>query len=127
MFYISQFYTKCICCSRNNEKQYIDVWPVNFLKPNEKDAFDTTSLFMMQLACIVNMVPKWSKLTLRVCVCDEARQTSFSLSTSSVESQSEKLSHLLKKLRISAKLFPITEWSQVVELHSSNVEMYLQK
>jgi potassium/chloride transporter 9 len=35
---------------------YIDVWPINFLQPNELDPFDESSLFMMQLACIINMV-----------------------------------------------------------------------
>lgn len=83
---------------------------------------------MMQLACIVNMVPKWSRLTLRVCVCNEVRQTSFSLaSSSSTESQTEKLSNLLKMLRISAKMFHITKWNQVLDLHNSQFKHYLQQ
>lgn len=79
---------------------------------------------MMQLACIVNMVPKWCKLTLRVCVCDEARQTSFSLSTSQ-QPHSERLRTLLKSLRISAQLFPVNGWSQVIEAHGSDLDNYL--
>ncbi|KAK5646805.1 hypothetical protein RI129_005269 [Pyrocoelia pectoralis] len=127
----------CLCrnfCNLNmdpnkmGEKKYIDVWPINFLNPTDKDAFDTTSLFMMQLACIINSVPKWKKLTLRICICDEVRQSSFSLSSgTSVESQYEKLSHLLKMLRISAKLFTVTGWNAVFETHSSVFPTYLNR
>ncbi|KAK4880322.1 hypothetical protein RN001_008468 [Aquatica leii] len=113
--------------NKNNDQQYIDVWPINFLNPTEKDAFDTTSLFMMQLACIVNSVPKWKKLTLRICVCDEVRQTSFSLSNPSVDSYTDKLSHLLKMLRISAKMFVVSGWTQVFDSHSSSVDAYLDR
>lgn len=70
------------------------------------------------------MVPKWCKLTLRVCVCDEARQTSFSLSASQ-QSQSERLKNLLKNLRISAQIFPVIGWGQVIEGHSSDLDNYL--
>jgi potassium/chloride transporter 9 len=35
---------------------YIDVWPVNTFYPSELDPFDESSLFMLQLACIINMV-----------------------------------------------------------------------
>ncbi|XP_018336635.1 solute carrier family 12 member 9 isoform X2 [Agrilus planipennis] len=117
---------------KNSNKGYIDVWPVNLLNPNEKDAFDNTSLFMMQLACIVNMVPKWSKLTLRICVCDEVRQSSFTVSSSSdtntdrLEIHINKLQCLLDKLRISAKIFPVNGWNPVIEIHEVATESYLK-
>lgn len=111
---------------RCNNKMYIDVWPLNFLKPSDNDAFDTTSLFMMQLACIVNMVPQWSKLILRVCVCDEVKQSSFSLSSSS-QANSERLKNLLVMLRISAELHPVIGWADVMETHDRNAATYLKR
>lgn len=105
------------------DKKYIDVWPVNFMNPGENDPFDTTSLFMMQLACIMNMVPLWSKLQLRLCVCDENKSSYFSLSSSS-QSHSEKLNNLLKSLRIEANIFPVPGWKNVVESHGSEDDRY---
>ncbi|CAH0558238.1 unnamed protein product [Brassicogethes aeneus] len=103
--------------------QYIDVWPVNFLHPGEHDAFDTTSLFMMQLSCIANMCKQWSKLKLRVCICDESRHSYFSINSTS-QSQSDKLKHLLKTLRITAELFPVSGWTNTIEQHG-NTDEYL--
>ena len=41
---------------RAGKKRYLDVWPVNFLTAEDTDVTDNTSLFLFQLACIVNMV-----------------------------------------------------------------------
>ena len=54
---------------RAGRKKFLDVWPVNLLSPADTDVADNTSLFMFQLACIVNMVPKWRKHKLRVIMC----------------------------------------------------------
>lgn len=107
-----------------NSKSYIDVWPVNFLNPGEHDAFDITSLFMMQLACIVNMVPLWSKLKLRICVCDETRQSYFQLNASGQQVM-DKLKNMLKKLRIAADIYPVPEWGSVIESHGSDMATYV--
>lgn len=40
----------------NRQKYFIDVWPVDFLNPDDSNIFGTTSLFLMQLATILNMV-----------------------------------------------------------------------
>lgn len=111
---------------RNWGKKYIDVWPINFLNPGENDTFDTTSLFMMQLACIVNMVPIWSRLKLRLCICDETRQSTFSLNPNG-HSHIEKLQSLLKKLRITAEIFPVYGWNNVIDSHGTQLETYLQR
>lgn len=124
IFNILFYYFAAIFSVRS--KTYIDVWPVNFLNPGENDSFDTTSLFMMQLACIVNMVPLWSKLKLRVCVCDEAR-TSYFAFDSSTQSHGEKLENLLKKLRIEAELFPVNGWKNVIESHGNENERYAKR
>lgn len=50
--------------------QYIDVWPINVFNPSNNDPFSNVSLFMLQLACIINMLSKWKRLQLRVFLCD---------------------------------------------------------
>ena len=62
MFYFKSFYIFYIYSSelkyriRAGRKRYLDVWPVNFLSGEDTDITDNTSLFLFQLACIVNMV-----------------------------------------------------------------------
>lgn len=116
------------------EKTYIDVWPINFTCPDQQDTFDTTALFMMQLACIVNMVRNWRPLTLRICVCsmengnnsaNRSATSSASLAHSTGDSLSavyaqmsaplaERLRLLLIKLRISAQLDFVDGWSAIL-------------
>ncbi|CAG0898759.1 unnamed protein product [Darwinula stevensoni] len=40
---------------KSRQMWYIDVWPINMFFPSDDDSKDTTSLFMLQLACILNM------------------------------------------------------------------------
>lgn len=104
--------------TKNSSLKYIDVWPVNFFQPTDQDPFDTTSLFMLQLACIINMVPVWKNLHLRVFHC-EVSDNNASLSVSdSHNSISEfprvsnelRIRKLLNMLRISASIKQIPNW-----------------
>lgn len=62
--------------ARSNHIRYIDVWPLNVFDPTNNNPFDVVSLFMLQLACIINMLPKWKKLELRVFLCEPGISTS---------------------------------------------------
>ena len=74
------------------KKKNLDVWLVDALSPlRVTNITDTTSLFMLQLASIVNCVPKWSKLTLRV--------YTF-LKGDTIKDEQDKLSRMLEILRI---------------------------
>ncbi|KAM7413642.1 hypothetical protein PAMA_020838 [Pampus argenteus] len=87
---------------------YVDVWPVNLLRPDSCSYVDTCSLFLLQLACILNMVRAWRKATLRLFLCVEEGR--------SVRGSEEKLGQLLKELRIKAQVYPVP-WDQQVALH----------
>uniref|UniRef100_A0A8C4EV78 Solute carrier family 12 member 9 n=1 Tax=Dicentrarchus labrax TaxID=13489 RepID=A0A8C4EV78_DICLA len=87
---------------------YVDVWPVNLLRPDSSSYVDTCSLFLLQLACILNMVRAWRKATLRLFLCVEQGR--------SVRGSEEKLGQLLKELRIKAQVYPVP-WDQQVALH----------
>ncbi|XP_069681305.1 solute carrier family 12 member 9 isoform X2 [Periplaneta americana] len=94
--------------SKSSDIQYIDVWPVNFFNPDDEDPFDTTSLFMLQLACIINMVPGWKNLHLRVFLCEKYQQQDDVSSNNSAGVPSQRNIHrlrqLLQMLRIAATI-----------------------
>lgn len=87
---------------------YVDVWPVNLLRPDSSSYVDTCSLFLLQLACVLNMVRAWRKAKLRLFLCVEEGR--------SVRGSEEKLGQLLKELRIKAQVYPVP-WDQQVALH----------
>lgn len=87
---------------------FIDVWPVNLLRPDSCSYVDTCSLFLLQLACILNMVRAWRKATIRLFLCVEEGR--------SVQGAEQKLGHLLKELRIKAHVYPVP-WDQQAALH----------
>uniref|UniRef100_A0A7N9AW74 Solute carrier family 12 member 9 n=1 Tax=Mastacembelus armatus TaxID=205130 RepID=A0A7N9AW74_9TELE len=95
---------------------YVDVWPVNLLRPDSCSYVDTCSLFLLQLACILNMVRAWRKATLRLFLCVESGR--------SVRGSEEKLGQLLKELRIKAQVYPVP-WDQQVALHWQRQDDYV--
>ena len=82
--------------TRIKKKLFLDVWLVDFFAANDTDITDTTSLFLLQLACIVNMVPRWKKLTVRVFV------TAKDSNPETHEAQKQIVQHMLELLRIKA-------------------------
>nr|XP_033330833.1 solute carrier family 12 member 9 [Megalopta genalis] len=108
--------------AKNFNLKYIDVWPVNFFQPTDQDPFDTTSLFMLQLACIINMVPVWKNLHLRVFHCEISdSDTSLNISDSQNAiseyprvSNEHRIRKLLNMLRISASITKIPNWGAQV-------------
>ena len=93
---------------RSGRKKYLDVWPIAFLTSVDTDMTDNTSLFLFQLACIVNMVPKWKKHTQRVCMCARAADTN-------VASKEKELQQLLEVLRIKAETFVLV-WDHLASM-----------
>ena len=87
----------------------IDVWPIDFLYLENSNFFDNTCLFMLQLACVLHMVPIWKKrCTLRVFLCSEQPDAS---------DKEKKLTSLLHQLRIKAKIH-IIQWTHVTRILS---------
>ncbi|VVC26211.1 SLC12A transporter, C-terminal,Amino acid permease/ SLC12A domain [Cinara cedri] len=96
---------------KNNKYKYIDVWPVNFFDPSMNDAYDTSSLFMLQLSCIIKMIAVYKKYKLRVHL----------LNTMDIQSQRVQLKQLLSSLRIKATIHEVQNWSQINNDSDKNV------
>ncbi|KAL1123332.1 hypothetical protein AAG570_002417 [Ranatra chinensis] len=101
--HFQEFDKSTITKSRNYK--YIDVWPVNFFDPSPEDPFDTKSLFMLQLACVISMVQGWKHLKLRVHLCEA--QSSMNADMTEFSSRrpiNSKFKYLLDSLRIKASI-----------------------
>ncbi|KAM4693451.1 solute carrier family 12 member 9-like [Discoglossus pictus] len=105
--YFYEFDRSCISTSRGKDT-YIDVWPLNLLRPDSTAYVDTCSLFLLQMACVLNMVRSWKKVKMRLFLCVET--------DSGLRGQEVKLKQLLKDLRIKASI-QIVPWDSVVALH----------
>ncbi|XP_023327939.1 solute carrier family 12 member 9-like isoform X4 [Eurytemora carolleeae] len=102
---------------RAGRKRYLDVWPVNFLSGEDTDITDNTSLFLFQLACIVNMVPKWRKHQLRVFMCVRAAD-------SDIAGKEADLIRLLELLRIKAETHVLI-WDHLTSLFQAESSQVL--
>ncbi|XP_026580319.1 solute carrier family 12 member 9-like [Pseudonaja textilis] len=87
------------------EGRYIDVWPLNLLRPDTPTYVDICSLFLLQMACILTMVNSWKGARLRLFICVESGDGGWG-------NKEEKLRELLTKLRIKATI-KIVAWDQV--------------
>lgn len=104
---------KAAIMKKDRPKQYIDVWPIDFLCPDESNIFGTTSLFLMQLATILNMVSTWRKRTmLRVFLCVSSRDAD-------PEAQQKQVKSMLHELRINATIVTVP-WDHITTLLSEN-------
>uniref|UniRef100_A0A0K2T689 Solute carrier family 12 member 9 n=1 Tax=Lepeophtheirus salmonis TaxID=72036 RepID=A0A0K2T689_LEPSM len=80
---------------------YLNVWIDDFT-PNStnfrhNEQLTTTSVFMLQMACIVNMVPRWKKLNLRVFFCVDENEMHIGMKRQSLQNK-------LLNLRIKAEI-----------------------
>lgn len=118
----------CICRHFNNldksfilkspAEYYIDVWPLNLFRPGTSSIFDDTCLFMLQLACILDMVPGWkSKTKLRVMLCSNK-------GSAPEDTMMPKLDKVLKTFRIPAKIQPISLDLEEPEIDISEDDEY---
>ncbi|XP_078616081.1 solute carrier family 12 member 9-like isoform X2 [Branchiostoma floridae x Branchiostoma japonicum] len=97
------------------QTKYIDVWPVNMMKPEMASYFDVTCFFLLQLACILNMVPHWRKVTrMRVFLCVEGGDHN----EPGTRRREAKLKELLTQLRIQADI-NIINWEHVICLRGN--------
>jgi potassium/chloride transporter 9 len=118
-----------------NRSMFIDIWPMNFFSGDANSLMDPTSLFLMQLGCILNMVsehyfwtrerlmneamelvfvlqfyPKvstWKYLVLRVFLCCTAT------SQESSAGREIELKKMLQILRIKARIV-VVPWDNVL-------------
>jgi len=87
----------------------IDVWPVDFFVASSLvTQFDTTCLFLLQLACILHMVPGWKRHScLRVFAC-----VPFGTSIDETQLKKHRLEEYLSALRIRGKV-RVVAWENV--------------
>nr|DBA29653.1 TPA: hypothetical protein GDO54_005719 [Pyxicephalus adspersus] len=100
---------------------YIDVWPLDLLRPQASAYVDVCSLFLLQMACILNMAASWRRYQLRVFLCVESRSSSGSGTSNGWLAAEVKFRELLTKLRIRA-LIRVVAWDRVAILRGQDSE-----
>ncbi|KAK7590598.1 hypothetical protein V9T40_002211 [Parthenolecanium corni] len=117
--------------TKNNKFKYVDVWAMNFFNPSLDDAFDTTSLFMLQLSCIITMVRKWNHLRVRIFLCDGSNF----VDDENASANFAKFKTLLSSLRILATVNRVRHWPSNIpsgfnfcnETVPENIKSYFKK
>lgn len=100
---------------------FLDLWPLNLLRPDSRGYVDTCSLFLLQMAAVLHETHAWSHVRLRLFLCVEA---SGSLKAHE-EKDKKQLQAMLAELRITATVHMV-EWDQVVALHWQRRATYMQ-
>lgn len=89
----------------------IDVWPSNMLSPDGNQSYaDVCSLFLLQMACVLNMAAGWRRARLRIFLCVESESEDQRWLA-----KEERFRELLGKLRIRATI-KIVPWDPAVRL-----------
>ncbi|XP_004076517.1 solute carrier family 12 member 9-like [Oryzias latipes] len=100
----------------DGSERTIDVWPLNLLQPGCRDYQDVCSLFLLQMACVLNMSSKWRNARMRIFL---------NVETASCDQgwviNEETFRDLLKKLRIRASI-KIVSWDPAVQHHTISEE-----
>lgn len=100
----------------DGSERIIDVWPLNLLQPGSRDYEDVCSLFLLQMACVLNMSNKWRHAKMRIFL---------NVGTASSDQgwmvNEEAFRELLRKLRIRASI-KIVPWDSVVQHHTPTTE-----
>ncbi|XP_030630823.1 solute carrier family 12 member 9-like [Chanos chanos] len=89
----------------------IDVWPLNLLRPESGGFLDVCSLFLLQLACVLNMASAWRHAHMRIFLCVEAESGAGPGAGWLLKEAG--LRELLGKLRIRASIQVVT-WDAMV-------------
>uniref|UniRef100_A0A673G0W1 Solute carrier family 12 member 9 n=1 Tax=Sinocyclocheilus rhinocerous TaxID=307959 RepID=A0A673G0W1_9TELE len=94
----------------NDNVDTIDVWPTNLLSPGSASYADVSSLFLLQMACVLNMANRWRRASLRifVCVASESGDQGWL-------ANEEQFRELLGMLRIRAAI-KIVAWDNVARM-----------
>lgn len=93
----------------DGSERTIDVWPLNLLQPGSRDYQDVCSLFLLQMACVLNMSNKWRHARMRIFLNVETESNDQGW-----VADEETFRDLLRKLRIRASI-KIVPWDSVVQ------------
>uniref|UniRef100_A0A8C9W0J8 Solute carrier family 12 member 9 n=1 Tax=Scleropages formosus TaxID=113540 RepID=A0A8C9W0J8_SCLFO len=95
---------------RDGARKMVDIWPLNLLQPETSGQLDVCILFLLQMACVLNMSSGWRQARLRIFLCLEAITGDQGWLT-----KEEALRELLGKLRIRATIKAVP-WDEVLQL-----------
>ncbi|XP_041750676.2 solute carrier family 12 member 9 isoform X2 [Coregonus clupeaformis] len=111
--YFSQLQGESMGTKTDGAERIIDVWPFNLLQPSSTStaSVDVCSLFLLQMACVLNMANRWRHARMRIFLCVKAESSDQGWVV-----KEETYRELLRKLRIKASI-KIVPWDSVVQLY----------